>query len=61
MADRFFAVQYFDGKLVELIIELSSSNEFLKINVLLLIKRRVSCSKNLLVSSTPSPDQMPGY
>ena len=28
MADRFFAVQYFDGKFVEVIIELSSSNNF---------------------------------
>ena len=28
MADRFFAVQYFDGKFVEAIIELSSSNKF---------------------------------
>ena len=47
---------------IELIIELSSKILWVKINVFLHWENvDVSCTKNLLVSSTPSPDQMPGY
>ena len=62
MADYFCAVQKYDSKFVELIIELSSKILWVKINVFLHWEDiDVICTKNLLVSSTPSPDQMPGY
>ena len=64
MANYFCTVQKYDCKFVELIIELSSKILWVKINAFLPwedIDVTWICTKNLLVSSTPSPDQMPGY
>ena len=50
MVDRFFTVEYFESNFVELIMKLSSSQEFFSNKWL----------RNLLVSSTLCTDQMPG-
>ena len=67
MANSFFAVQYSDGKFVEAIIELSSSNKFFFLQQMapMHLCRHDSLEQLNITRTTPLPfllcKQMPGY